>query len=133
VGNLALPPTIRLENGLDAGTPKVKIDPHQVSIVFRNLLRNARDAMTNGGLIQINADSDDEFVMIHIADNGAGIAAEDMERITEPLYSTKARGMGLGLAICAAILDKNQGRLTVESKLGEGTKFTVHLPRHPDP
>lgn len=130
-GALSLPASIELKRQLKGNTPKVKIDPNQVSIVFRNLLRNARDAMDEGGLIEITSDANDGFVMIRIADTGSGIAEDDLSRITEPLFSTKARGMGLGLAICAAILDKNGGRLTVQSEIDKGTEFTVHLPRHP--
>ena len=64
---------------------------------------------------------------VDVADTGVGISPENLSRITEPLYSTKARGLGLGLAIVRAILDKNQGSLRVASEVGRGTTFTVRL------
>ena len=64
---------------------------------------------------------------VAVADTGVGIAPADLGRIMEPLYSTKARGLGLGLAIVRAILDKNQGSLRVASELGKGSTFTVRL------
>lgn len=102
-------------------------DPNQISIVFRNLVRNARDAMPDGGCIRITTERQDDELIVHVIDAGIGIAKEDLQRITEPLYSTKARGMGLGLAISTAILKKNSGRLSVHSELGKGATFSVHL------
>jgi two-component system, LuxR family, sensor kinase FixL len=111
----------------------VTIDPNQIAIVFRNLLRNARDAMPNGGTIRLMSHESAEFVVVEVADSGIGIECEDLKRITEPLYTTKARGMGLGLAISSAIINKNRARLEVESEVGVGTTFAVHLPIHPRP
>ncbi len=113
---------------LPEGDFKAGADPNQISIVFRNLIRNARDAMPDGGTITVTGCRNEEGVVVHVADTGPGIPPEELDRITEPLYSTKARGMGLGLAICVAILQKNRGRLEVKSRPGEGAKFSVHLP-----
>ena len=67
--------------------------------------------MPDGGSITVSADGDDQSVVVHVADTGIGIPPEDLDRITEPLYSTKARGMGLGLAISRAIVEKNGGEM----------------------
>lgn len=128
-----LPPEISVERFLPADLPAAKIDPNQVAIVFRNLFQNARDAMPDGGTLWVRAQCQESSrqessLTVNVRDSGAGIAAENLERILEPLYSTKARGMGLGLAICVAILEKNGGRLGVQSELGVGTTFEVHLP-----
>ena len=109
--------------------PTVLGDARQLQIVFSNLVRNARDAMLpKGGSLVISAQTDGDSVAVTVADSGAGIARENLERILEPLYSTKARGIGLGLAITRSILDKHGGRLNVESELGVGSRFTVRLP-----
>jgi signal transduction histidine kinase len=107
--------------------PQALVDRDQVRIVFGNLIRNARDAMPNGGALSIAGRPADEAVEVDIADTGVGIAPELLARIMEPLYSTKARGLGLGLSIARAILDKSGGGLRVTSTQGQGSTFTVRL------
>ena len=131
IGTVSMPDNISVQNELSPDLPPAVIDPHQISIVFRNLIRNARDAMPDGGKIRLTAETQDDELVIEVIDNGIGIDNKDIRRITEPLFSTKARGMGLGLAISAAIIDKNRGRLEVQSELGVGTTFAVHLPLRP--
>jgi signal transduction histidine kinase len=113
-------------DGLD-GLPEVLGDIDQVRIVFANLIRNAREAMPDGGTLTFTGRADGEHVDVDVADTGVGIAPENLARVTEPLYSTKARGLGLGLAIARAILEKNKGTLRVASTPGQGTTFTVTL------
>lgn len=129
LGNVSISSSINLVDRMDENTPNVNVDPNQIPIVFRNLIRNARDAMPDGGTITIESEFSDEAVTIHVSDTGIGIDPEDLKHITEPLYSTKARGMGLGLAISNAILEKNHGRMSVESQVGQGTTFSVTLKR----
>jgi signal transduction histidine kinase len=107
--------------------PEVLGDVDQVRIVFANLIRNAREAMPNGGALTITGRPDGDCVAVDVADTGVGIAPENIVRVTEPLYSTKARGLGLGLAIARAVLEKNKGTLRVASEPGRGTTFTVTL------
>ncbi len=123
-----LPDNIRVTIDCPEGLPRALGDLDQMRIVFGNLIRNAREAMPKGGDLVLRARHRDDQLEIDVTDNGVGIAAENLARVTEPLYSTKARGLGLGLAIVRAILDKNQGSLTVTSELGRGTTFTVRLP-----
>ncbi|HYV37094.1 MAG TPA: protoglobin domain-containing protein [Gemmataceae bacterium] len=108
-------------------SPKVLADLDQVRIVFGNLMRNAREAMPKGGSLTITAQAVGDAVEVSVTDTGSGIPPEHLSRIMEPLYSTKARGMGLGLAIARAILDKNKGSLRVASQPGQGSTFTVRL------
>jgi signal transduction histidine kinase len=107
--------------------PPALIDGDQVRIVFANLIRNAREAMPQGGRLTIIGRQVDDAVEVAVRDTGIGINPENLNRITEPLYSTKARGLGLGLAITRAILDKNKGSLHVASQPGQGSTFTVRL------
>ncbi len=115
--------TLELENEL----PPVLGDRGQLIIVFGNLIRNARDAMSNGGQLSISAEVDTDHIEIKVEDTGDGIKPEDINRILEPLYTTKSRGIGLGLAITRAIVEKHNGRITVSSEPGKGSCFTVNL------
>lgn len=107
-------------------------DPQQLSIVFSNLFRNACDAMARGGQLQIAATHAGDGVEISVRDTGVGINKEILQRVMEPLFTTKAKGIGLGLAISRAIVEKHHGRLTASSETGKGTTFTVWLPRASD-
>ncbi len=122
-----LPEEIQVLLDLPASLPPMLADRGQMKIVFGNLIRNARDAMANGGRVSITAAPVDNQIEIHVADTGAGIRPQDLQRIMEPLFTTKARGIGLGLAITRAIVDKHNGRLRVESRPGEGTTFCLTL------
>jgi signal transduction histidine kinase len=107
--------------------PKALGDGDQLRIAFGNLVRNARDAMPDGGRLTISSRVVDGFIEVSIADSGVGIPADDLARVMEPLYSTKARGLGLGLAITRSIVEKNQGTLRVASEPGHGSVFTIRL------
>lgn len=107
--------------------PPILGDRRQLTIVIGNLIRNARDAMLEGGKLSITASHVGTEVQIAVADTGVGIKAEDLKQIYEPLFSTKARGIGLGLAISRAILEKHHADLDVESESGGGSTFTVRI------
>lgn len=107
--------------------PPVLADAKQLRIVFGNLIRNAREAMSTGGRLVINARPVDGHVEVTITDSGMGIAPENLRHIMEPFHSTKARGIGLGLALARAILDKSRGSLHVTSEVGRGSTFLVRL------
>jgi signal transduction histidine kinase len=122
-----LPESIRVAVDCPDALPEVLGDIDQVRIVFANLIRNAREAMHQGGSLTLTARADSDQVAVDVTDTGVGIPAENLAHVMEPLYSTKARGLGLGLAIARAILDKNKGTLRVASEPGCGTTFTVTL------
>ncbi len=126
------PPGARVATTVDvAGNlPKVDCDPIQIGIVLGNLIRNALDAMADGGRLMITARQRDGHVLLSVADDGVGIESENLARIMEPLFSTKTRGLGLGLAIARSIVEKNKGALLVESTLGKGSVFTLRLAAH---
>jgi PAS domain S-box-containing protein len=110
--------------------PKVKCWPRQLSQVFMNLLMNAFNAIETFGDIVVKTWSDGESVFIAISDTGCGIPASNLKRIFEPFFTTKTvgEGTGLGLSISYDIIKKHNGELTVESRLGKGSKFLVRLP-----
>lgn len=108
--------------------PPALADQDQIRIVLGNLIRNAHEAMPGGGRLDIVVRlSEEGLLRVEIRDTGIGIAPDRLKQIMEPLFSTKARGLGLGLAIARAILDKNQGGLELASEQGKGTTFTVTL------
>jgi signal transduction histidine kinase len=122
-----LPENVAVAVDLPPSLPPALADPDQVRIVLANLVRNAREAMPQGGRLTISARVDGDAVEVDVADTGVGIPPDILHRIMEPLFSTKARGMGLGLAIARSILQKNRGSLRVSSELGQGTTFTMRL------
>jgi signal transduction histidine kinase len=110
--------------------------------VLLNLLINARQAMPAGGTVRLRLrhGSSGRLVEISVSDTGIGIAPADLRRIFEPFFSTKTEpddagqgGTGLGLAVCRDIIEAHHGRLRAESRLGQGSTFTVILPVCPPP
>ena len=122
-----LPAGVEVTVACPASLPPVLADAKQLRICLGNLIRNAADAMPQGGRLAISAHAVDGHVHVAVADSGTGIPPENLRRIMEPFYSTKARGIGLGLALTRAILDKNKGVLHVTSELGKGSTFVVRL------
>jgi signal transduction histidine kinase len=125
-----------------AGRPHAKVNPAQIQQVLLNLIINARQAMPEGGELRITVapDSTGRMAEIRVADTGVGIAPEDLRRIFEPFFTTKTGpdssglgGTGLGLPVCREIVESHKGRLRAESRLGQGTTFTLRLPACPAP
>jgi signal transduction histidine kinase len=123
-----LSPGIQVEWEFPAQVLTVLGDRSQLSIVFSNLVRNARDAMSGGGILRLGAALDGATVPITFQDSGKGINPEHLPHIFEPLYSTKAKGIGLGLSISRDIVERHHGTLSVTSEPQSGTVFTVRLP-----
>src|SRR5205085_2894386 len=122
-----LPANITLAIDCPSSSPSALADRRQMRIVLGNLIRNARDAMPEGGRLSISASADDHHLELAVADTGVGIPPERLPHIAEPFNSTKARGIGLGLALSRAILDKNKGSLHVASEPGRGSTFRIRL------
>ena len=98
--------------------------------VLTNLVFNALDAMPNGGTLSMRGWSEGETVLLSVGDTGVGMAPEVQKRLFEPFFSTKGdRGCGLGLSVCKRVVDEHLGRIEFTSRLGEGTVFTVSLPK----
>jgi two-component system sensor histidine kinase HydH len=96
--------------------------------VLLNLAKNALQAMPDGGLLRFSADKSRRDVKIGISDSGKGISRENLERIFEPFYTTRARGTGLGLALCKKIVGEHNGTISVESSVGKGTVVSIRFP-----
>lgn len=108
--------------------PPLPLDPDQMSRVFSNLISNSVDALPPGGKIEIGLEPVGQNQVITLADNGPGIAAEELPKIFEPFFTTKSRGTGLGLYIVKRIIEYHGGTIAVWSEVGRGTKFTITLP-----
>lgn len=108
--------------------PEVRVDENQIKQVFFNVIRNAFQAMPDGGELKVQLDADDRYVRIAFADTGQGIEPEDMGRIFEPYHTTKSGGSGLGLMIVQRIVQDHGGTIEIQSKVGQGTTLTVVLP-----
>lgn len=112
-----------------ATPPPVALDRNQMEQVFFNLLKNALEAMKDGGTIAMCLSSDDNNVSVSIRDSGEGMDAERLAHLFEPYRTSKEHGTGLGLMITKRIVTDHGGTIAAESKVGEGTTFTVTLPR----
>ena len=109
--------------------PQAFIDKNQIKQAFFNIIRNAIQAMTNGGLLKITLGSNDHFVTISFQDTGPGIPHDELGNIFEAYYTTKSEGTGLGLMIVQRIMRDHGGEIEVHSEPGKGTAFTLFLPR----
>jgi signal transduction histidine kinase len=102
----------------------------QLRQVFANLIKNAYDAMPDGGTLEIRTATFDDTVQIQFTDTGCGIPEGIIDEIFEPFVTTKeiGKGIGLGLSICKRIIERYHGTIRVQSEVGRGTTFTVELP-----
>lgn len=121
---------VKITMAVDKGCPEVMADPHQLQQVLVNLLLNSRDALADDGALKIGSRLQDGQLCIDIFDNGSGIAEEHLRHVFDPFFTTKqpGKGTGLGLAISARIIEGFGGRITVRSKPGLGSCFSVWLP-----
>lgn len=107
---------------------QVLVDSEQLRRAFANLIKNADEAMPEGGTLTISARAADGFVELQFRDTGHGISEADLPKIFDPLFTTKPKGIGLGLAIVKQIIERHAGSISVTSKPGEGATFTIRLP-----
>jgi len=108
--------------------PPVFVDSCQMGLVLDNLVTNAYQAMKEGGNLTISAQAEKGQMSLSVADTGCGIPPESLPKIFEPLFTTRARGIGLGLATSRILVEANGGSIEVESEVGKGSTFTVRLP-----
>lgn len=133
-----LPHDIQLALKLDTGLPRVRVDQEQLQSVLENIIINAINAMSEGGIItlslqmaqglQFPGEEARNYIAIEIIDTGDGMSDSVQQRLFEPGFSTSKNGTGLGLAIVKKIIHGHEGHIEVESKLGEGSVFTVYVP-----
>ena len=125
---VTIPQTVRVSVEIEKDFPKLMIDSALVRRVFINLITNALQAMPDGGKLTITASNTDETAIISFHDTGIGIPEENVHKLFMPLFTTKAKGQGFGLPVCKRLVEAHSGTIVVESKVGEGSTFTIRLP-----
>ncbi|HSV49371.1 MAG TPA: CHASE4 domain-containing protein, partial [Candidatus Acidoferrales bacterium] len=128
---IVVPENIQL---IDSTTyTELRVDETKVTRVYVNLLKNAIDALPEGGTIEVKSWQENDDVSISFTDNGQGIPPEMLAKIFSPLFTTKAQGMGLGLSISKRVVEAHGGKISVVSEVGKGTAFTLTFPVEPKP
>ncbi len=130
LGKLTLPSNVTPKLEIPETLPPLRVDAQQIHQVFRNLISNAAEAMPEGGVLEISAVADEaaKQITISVRDSGTGMTPEQMKKLFQPLFTTKARGIGLGLVVVKNLTEANGGRVEVRSEAGKGTVFTITLP-----
>jgi two-component system NtrC family sensor kinase len=128
--NYARTSNINIQTHLAADLPIIASDQAQLQQVILNLISNAIDAIGTGGAIEVGTRQLDGNIYVNVKDDGPGMIPEMQKKIFEPFFTTKSggKGTGLGLSVSLGIVEKMGGTVTVESKVGEGSTFTVKLP-----
>ncbi|MEY5026999.1 MAG: Sensor protein ZraS, partial [Verrucomicrobiota bacterium] len=119
---------IRIEEKLRTDLPLLHMDPTQIKQAFYNVIKNAFQAMREGGVLRIETSLEEHFARITFTDTGGGISPKDMSKIFEPYYTTKAGGSGLGLLIVRRIVREHGGEIDLVSLDGHGLEFSIRLP-----
>jgi PAS domain S-box-containing protein len=124
---------IKVECHLDSGLPEVMADYFQMQQVFLNIILNAEQAMVEAhqqGILKITSQKIDNAISISVKDDGPGISPENMHKLFSPFFTTKevGKGTGLGLSICYGIVTAHNGRIYVQSQIGNGTTFVIEIP-----
>lgn len=121
------PANIQVIHGAAENVP-LTVDTQKICRGFANIIKNAYDAMPNGGTLIIDAKTVEQKIIFNFTDTGYGMTTETLSKLWLPLYTTKAKGMGFGLAICRRVVEAHGGKIWAESKLKKGTIVTVELP-----
>jgi len=129
---IKIPLNIRIVDAIQSER-KIKVDRDKLKRVFVNIIKNAIDAMPEGGILTLESKESNYHIEFLFSDTGIGMSKETIEKIRVPLFTTKAKGMGFGLAICNRIVKAHEGEISVQSTVGKGTTFTVTIPIKPKP
>jgi PAS domain S-box-containing protein len=121
---------LQLKEKLARRLPLAPLDAGQMKQVLVNLIKNAMQAMTSGGVLTLQTGSAGDWVWVDVSDTGGGIAEDKISHIFEPFYTTKKKGTGLGLMIVQRIIHQHGGKIELESRVGQGTAFRIRLPMH---
>jgi PAS domain S-box-containing protein len=127
IAMLTIPKNIEIQLNVTSQST-IEVDPEKIERVFINLIKNAMDAMQNVGKISIDTREVDSLLEISFADTGMGISDDVLPKLFLPLVTTKAQGMGFGLAICKRLVEAHGGTIKVKTAIGKGTTFTVSMP-----
>ncbi|MEI6337422.1 MAG: ATP-binding protein [Verrucomicrobiota bacterium] len=120
---------VLVEVELEKNLPPIEVDRDQIKQAVYNVIRNAFQAMKSGGILRIRSGADETHEFLSFSDTGGGIAPENISRVFEPYFTTKAGGSGLGLLIVRRIVRAHGGEVIIESTQGKGLTLTIRLPR----
>ena len=126
--SVPIPNEIKTEVICEDSTPLLMLDPTLLKRILTNLVSNSIQAMPNGGKLTVQLSMEGNKALISVIDTGVGIAEEAKPKIFSPLFTTKAKGQGLGLAVVKRLVEALNGTIGFESKAGKGTKFTIRFP-----
>jgi signal transduction histidine kinase len=124
---IAMPNEVKLSFDIKT-LPKIRVDPTFTRRALTNLINNAIQAMPDGGQLEISAYQEKSKIYITINDTGVGIPEEVQSKLFTPMFTTKAKGQGLGLAVVKRLVEAQGGTISFVSTIGKGTKFTIKLP-----
>jgi signal transduction histidine kinase len=128
---VSIPSIIKVSVDIEEGIPPLVVDRTAIRRVLSNLITNAVQAMPRGGQLTIRISSAEGAASIDVEDTGEGIPKENMDKMFEPLFTTRAKGQGLGLAVCRKLVEAHGGSIAIESKVGKGTRVKVTIPLDP--
>jgi signal transduction histidine kinase len=130
LGKCTIPPSVIVKLDISTTLPLLRVDSMQIHQVIHNLISNGVEAMPEGGALEIRAEVNEvaKNVTISVRDTGIGMTSEQQDKLFQPLFTTKARGIGLGLVVVKNLTEANGGSIEVQSQAGKGTVFSVTLP-----
>lgn len=121
---------INVDVEINPALPTVVADPNQIKQVFFNLVKNAAEAMSSGGILRVQSSSSNDEVTLRFRDEGEGIDSEDLARVFQPYFTTKEGGHGLGMMIVQRIMNEHRGSISIHSEKNRGTTVTLRFPRY---
>ncbi|HIE18095.1 TPA: hypothetical protein EYP75_00060 [Candidatus Bathyarchaeota archaeon] len=128
LSSITIPEKINVTLKVENGFPKILADPIMMKRVLINLTKNAIEAMPEGGEIRISTSVKESNAIIEVEDTGIGIPKENINEIFRPFFTTKPKGLGLGLAVCKKLIEAQGGEISVESEIRKGAKFKIKIP-----
>ena len=128
LARVSIPENVELNENLGPDSKEVAVDAGQILQVLVNVITNAVQAMPEGGKLTISTRERKNFLELDVTDTGSGISDENKGKIFDPLFTTRAKGIGLGLAVSKAIIDRHGGQIEAKSAVGKGTTFIIRLP-----
>jgi signal transduction histidine kinase len=127
IANAEVPETVNVIRNITEQEVLVNADPEQLKMAFKNIVKNAIQAMDGKGTLEVTVGKIDDQVEVSFTDTGLGIASENLHKIFQPLFSTKAKGLGFGLSISKMIIDKHSGTIQAKSEPGKGATILIRL------
>ncbi|TMI35764.1 chemotaxis protein CheR [Candidatus Bathyarchaeota archaeon] len=128
LSSISISKAVEVSSTVEPDLPKLNVDPSLLRRAFTNIVTNALQAMPDGGKLRIKAWRSEKLATVSFQDTGKGISEDVKAKMFSPLFTTKEKGVGLGLAVTRRLVESHRGEIKVTSKLGEGTTFTVEIP-----